>query len=411
METTEQSLAELDPLAEMAMPEPHSRTRAALGPASALIVVGLCGVFAFLCLYATQPLLPLFQHIFSAGKAAVALTISACTLGVAFSAPFLGAAAQRLSRKRVIVACIALLSVPTLLAATSPGLHALVFWRLLQGLVLPGIFATTIAYITEEWVPEQVPAVMSLYICGTVFGGFSGRVIAGIATHYFGWRAAFIVLGALTLAGALVVARWLPKERQPAAAHPHHASAPSRWSALFGREIVAVYAVGFNVLFSLVATFTYITFHLSAPPFNLGTTALSWLFAVYLVGLIATPAAGFTLSRIGLRTGIVLATALSLGGVLLTLLPSLGVVLIGLTLCSSGVFVSQAAATSYLRVAAAPHVRTLAAGLYLSAYYIGGTVGGILPSWVWVRDGWRGCVFLVAALQCVTMAIAWWGWE
>jgi predicted MFS family arabinose efflux permease len=362
-------------------------------------------------LYSTQPLLPMLQRLFGAGKSAVALTVSACTLGVAFSAPIVGALAQRLSRKRVVVASIALLSMPTLLAATSPGLHALVFWRLLQGLVLPGIFATTIAYITEEWAPEHVPAAMSLYICGTVFGGFMGRVIAGATAERFGWRAAFVALGAITAAGALVVARWLPKERQAPVAHPQVAGATGKWRALAGKKMLAAYAVGFNVLFSLVAVFTYITFHLSEPPFSLGTTALSWLFAVYLVGLVVTPLAGASLGKIGLRRGIVMATALSMAGVLLTLLPSLGGVLVGLTLCSSGVFVCQAAATSYLRVAAPQHVRTLAAGLYLSAYYLGGTAGGEVPSWVWLHGGWTGCVLLVAGLQCVTMGMAWWGWE
>jgi MFS family permease len=179
--------------------------------------------------------------------------------------------------------------------------------------------------------------------------------------------------------------------------------------------MLAVYAVGFNVLFSLVAIFTYVTFYLSAPPFSLSTTALSWLFAVYLVGLVVTPAAGILLGRTGLRRGIMMATALSMAGVLLTIVPHLAPVLLGLTLCSSGVFVAQSAATSFLRVAAPPHLRTLAAGLYLSAYYFGGTVGGLLPSWVWARagwlGGWHGCVLLVATLQCVTMALAWWGWE
>lgn len=383
-----------------------------LGPTSGLIAVALCGVFAFINLYATQPLLPMFAHIFSASKAAVALTISASTLGVAFSAPWMGAFVQRLSRKRVIVTSAVVLSIPTLLAATSPSLHALIWWRLAQGIVLPGIFTATIAYITEEWPASRVPQVMSIYISGTVLGGFMGRIIAGFAAEHLGWHAAFLFLGAIILIGSAVIARYLPRERT---VHPHLAGSsiphPPRLRTLFRLRLIAVYAVGFNILFSLVAIFTYITFHLSAPPFHLGTAALSSLFVVYLVGLIATPLAGVLLSRIGLRLGFVLATALSLAGVLLTLPLHLAPILIGLTLCSSGVFICQAAATSHLRVAAPPHVRAFAAGLYLSAYYLGGTVGGELPSAIWAHAGWPGCVALVAALQCITLAIAWFGWE
>ena len=49
-------------------------------------------------------------------------------------------------------------------------------------------------------------------------------------------------------------------------------------------QLVATYAVGFCVLFTQVAMFTYVTFHLAAPPFSLSTVALGWLFVVYLVG-------------------------------------------------------------------------------------------------------------------------------
>ena len=44
--------------------------------------------------------------------------------------------------------------------------------------------------------------------------------------------------------------------------------------ALFRRRrLVATFAVGFNVLFSLVGVFTSITFHLAAAPFRLSTAA------------------------------------------------------------------------------------------------------------------------------------------
>ena len=58
---------------------------------SSVVAVSLCGVFAFIDLYATQPLLPLLAELFHASKAEVGLTVSASTLGVAMSAPFLGA--------------------------------------------------------------------------------------------------------------------------------------------------------------------------------------------------------------------------------------------------------------------------------------------------------------------------------
>lgn len=392
-----------------------ARPRPALGPLTGVAAVFLCGVCAFLDLYATQPLLPLFSTIFHAGKAAVGLTVSASTLGVALSAPLFGIFAERLSRKRVIVASIAAVAVPTFLAATAPSLHALIFWRFMQGLLAPGIFAITIAYVTEEWDRASVAVVMSVYVGGTALGGFIGRILAGFAADHFGWHSAFIVLGVVTLLGALAVARWLPHERRPPLRPHHEHTLRSQLAPMFQHlrnpHLLATYAVGFNVLFSLVGVFTYITFYLSDPPFRLSTAALSYLFVVYLIGLFVTPAAGYVITRVGLLRGIVTAIAISMLGVLITLVPSLPFVILGLALCSTGVFISQASATSYLREAAPEGGRVSAAGLYLSCYYIGGTAAGVVPSFFWHLGGWPACVAFIVAMQLATIGIAIIGWR
>lgn len=389
--------------------------RIGLGSFRGVAAVCACGVFAFLNLYVTQPLLPLLEHLFSASKSAVGLTVSASTLGVALSAPILGALAEQMSRKRVIVASTLLLAVPTLLAATASGLHALVFWRLLQGLILPGIFAITITYIGEEWDHHAVPIVMSIYVSGTALGGFLGRMIAGVAAERMNWRWSFVLLGGLTLLGALVVARWLPEEKRPIPRGPE-TSVPDKLRAMLKHfrnpRLVSTFAVGFGMLFALVGTFTYITFYLADTPFHLSTESLSYLFAIYLVGLIVTPIGGYMVTRIGMRAGIAFAIGACLAGALLTLSHSLWiVVLAGLGLVCTGVFIAQATANSFLRLAAPAGGRASAAGLYICCYYIGGTVGGVLPAYVWSLGKWPACVALIACELAVTLVIALVGWR
>jgi predicted MFS family arabinose efflux permease len=377
--------------------------------------VALCGVCAFLELYCTQPLLPLLTRLFHASKTGVGMTVSAATLGVALSAPIFGALTERLPRKRVIVASLIGVSVPTLLAATSTSLSQLIFWRFLQGIAVPGIVAVVVTYIGEEWPPDRVALVMSFYVSGTALGGFIGRVSAGILADWFNWRASFLVLGTAALAGAGAVAAWLPHGRRrpsPSAPSGDRLSFPYQVQALFRRRrLVATFAVGFNVLFSLVGVFTWITFHLSAPPYLLSTAALSSLFFVYLVGLVVTPAAGFLITRVGLRAGIAGAIACSMAGVLLTLAPSLPVVILGLTLLSSGVFISQTASQSHLRVAAPPEARVTAAGLYLTCYYLGGTAAGVVPGAFWALGKWPACVAFIVFMQGGALAIALAGWR
>jgi len=271
--------------------------------------VTLCGVCAFLELYCTQPLLPLLTRLFHASKTGVGMTVSAATLGVAMSAPIFGALAERLPRKRVIVGSLVGIALPTLLAATSTSLGQLIFWRFLQGITVPGIIALVITYIGEEWPPERVALIMSFYVSGTALGGFLGRLTSGYLADWFGWRVSFLALGTAALAGAGAVAAWLPRGRRRAPptnsgmrfAFPDAAMLRKFRTLFWRRRLVATFAVGFNVLFSLVGVFTWITFHLAAAPFSLSTAALSSLFFVYLIGLVVTPAAGFLITRVGLR--------------------------------------------------------------------------------------------------------------
>jgi predicted MFS family arabinose efflux permease len=372
-------------------------------------------VCAFLELYCTQPLLPLLAHVFHASKTGVSLTVSAATLGVAISAPIFGALTERLPRKRVIVASLIGVSLPTLLAATSHSLGELIFWRFLEGITLPGIFAVVVTYIAEEWPADRVALIMSFYVSGTALGGFLGRITSGVLAEVFNWRTGFLALGAVSLAGAGAVAVWLPRgRRRPPAPSEHEAEPPFPYQVheLFhSRRLVATFAVGFNVLFSLVGVFTWITFHLSAPPFSLSPTALSSLFFVYLIGLVVTPAAGFLITRIGLRAGVGGAIVCAMTGVLLTLAPSLLAVIAGLTLLSTGVFIAQTASQSHLRIAAPPGARVTAAGLYLTCYYLGGTAAGVVPGMFWALGKWPACVAFIVAMQAVALAIALAGWR
>ena len=386
----------------------------------AAAAVTLCGVCAFLQLYCTQPLLPLFTGLFHASKTAAGLTVSAATLGVALSAPVFGALTERLPRKRVIVASLVGIAIPTLLAASATSLAQLIVWRFLQGIMVPGIVAVVVTYIGEEWPPDRVALIMSFYVSGTALGGFMGRVGTGILTDCFNWRIAFLALGAASLAGAGAVAAWLPggsrrsDYRAPAAdsARALQVSFLYQVQSLFrSRQLVATFAVGFNVLFSLVGVFTWITFHLSAAPYRLSTTALSSLFFVYLIGLVVTPTAGFLITRVGLRAGIAGAIACSMAGVLLTLFPALWMIIFGLTLVSSGVFIAQTAAQTHLRVAAPPGARVTAAGLYMSCYYVGGTAAGVVPGAFWAIGKWPARAAFIIAMQAVALVIALIGWR
>ncbi len=368
---------------------------------AATMIAGAC---TFLNVYCTQPLLPLFRQIFHASEIEVSLTVGAVTLSVALMAPFVGLVAESVGRKRVIVPALFAMAATTLLAATATGLHALIFWRFMQGLFVPGVIAVIIAYINEEF-PGRTGTVMSAYVAGTVFGGFLGRFTTGMVATHWNWRAVFLVLGALDLLGAFAVRQWLPPAKNFKPGQHIFKSLADTWAHLQNYRLLAVCGMGFTVLFSLVGLFTYANFYLDQPPFSLSPAALGSIFFVYLLGCLVTPLAGKFLDQHGFRRMILIAVGMNLAGLLLTLVPKLPAVIAGLAIFSSGIFISQSAAT-VLTGRAAHRARSAAAGLYVTFYYIGGSVGAIATGWFWLHGGWPACVGLFVAISFVTLGFS-----
>jgi MFS transporter, YNFM family, putative membrane transport protein len=381
------------------------RVKSAPPPRAAIAACMLAGMCTFLNVYDTQPLLPYLQRVYNASAIAVSLTVSATILAVALMAPLVGLLAESVGRKRVIVPSLYALTVPTLLAATSRSLHQLIFWRFMQGVFVPGVIVVMMAYIGEEFAGAYVGRAMSAYITGTVLGGFGGRYISGLVTHHVDWRDAFLVIGLVNVIGAIMVQRWLPLARNFVRSEDLRGSLSDAMRHLRNPRLLAVFGMGFAALFCLVGAFTYANFYLAARPYHLNSAQLGSVFFVYLLGLIVTPLSGRCLDHYGIRLTAVIAVCFTSLGLLLTLVHSLPIIIAGLALASSGVFIYQAVGTVQTGVVAG-RARSLAAGLYVTFYYIGGSLGAIITGWTWVAGGWPPCVFLLMSVSGLAMVMA-----
>jgi len=213
-----------------------------------------------------------------------------------------------------------------------------------------------------------------------------------------------VTLGILDLIGAFAVRQWLPLAVNFVPSKHVFKSVGDTWGHLRNLRLLAICGMGFTVLFALVGVFTYANFYLALPPFNLTSAELGSIFFVYLLGCVVTPLAGRFLDRHGFRLTTLLSFGMCLGGLLLTLAPSLGLIIAGLAFFSSGIFVSQSAAT-VLMGKVAGRARSAAAGLYVTFYYTGGSVGAALTGWFWMKSGWPACVGLLAAVSLLTLLL------
>jgi MFS transporter, YNFM family, putative membrane transport protein len=373
------------------------------------LAVGLAGYCCFINLYSPQSLLPLLSKEFGATAAEVSYLITVSTLAVAVTAPFTGTVADVLGRKRVIVAAMFVLVVPTVMVGLSNSLSWMIFWRAMQGLVLPPIFAVTVAYIGDEWPHHEATTAAGIYSSGSSVGGFSGRLITGFFADLIGWRFGFYVLAAMALAGAFAVLALLPRERKFVRSEGLLASYRQMLAHFRNRQLIATFAVGFGVLFNFIATFTYVSFHLAAPPYNLSATWLGAIFVTYLAGSALTPWAGWAVSRFGRRRFMVRVFAVWTAGAALTLASSLTLIVVGLTICAACGLLCQAISTAYVTITAKVG-RSSAVGLYVTSFYAGGSCGAALGGVTWTLGGWPACIALVVAILAVMAGIVYFGW-
>ena len=368
------------------------------------IAASIAGFCTFINLYSPQAILPLLSQEFGATARDISAIITASTLAVAIIAPFSGTVADVVGRKRVIVTAMVVLAIPTVFSALADSLHALIFWRFVQGLAMPPVFAVTVAYIGEELSPKEATAVTGFYTSGSSLGGFTGRLLTGALADAVNWRFALLTLAALTVVGAVVAAKLLPRERRFVKSSGLVASGKQMLGHFRNPQLLATYAVGFGVLFNFLATFTYISFRLAAPPYNMSPTLLGIIFVTYLSGTALTPMTGRFVSRFGRRTFVQIVIAVWLGGVLLTLLGPVWVILIGLSISACCGMLCQPVSTGYVTITAQVG-RSSAVGLYVTSFYLGGSFGAALGGIAWTLGGWPACVAMIAAMLAVMAAI------
>jgi predicted MFS family arabinose efflux permease len=369
------------------------------------IAVATAGFCTFINLYSPQALLPALAREFGTGAAEISTIMTASTLAIALTAPFTGALADVLGRKRVITTAMFAVVVPMAGIAWADDVQALIAWRFLLGLLLPPIFAVTVAYIGDEWPPAQVARVAGIYIAGSSLGGFAGRFVPGVLADLVGWRGGFLALAVLSLAGAVAVALMLSREMHFVGSDGLAASARQMLRHLRNPQLLATYAIGFGVLFCFMAVFTYVSFHLAAPPYNFSPSLLGAIFATYLVGSVISPMTGRAMARFGRRPFILAVIAVWAVGTLLLLAPPVWAILLGLMLCGGCGMLCQTVSTGYV-AAIAREGRSSAVGLYVTSFYVGGSMGAFLPGLAWNSGGWPACVAMVVAMLAVMATVA-----
>ncbi|WP_031035104.1 MFS transporter [Streptomyces sp. NRRL F-5650] len=368
----------------------------------------LAGVATFALLYSTQALLPLISGDLGVTASDASWTVAAATGGLAVFVLPMSALSERFGRRTVMTASLALAVTVGLLVPFAPSLPALVALRAVQGAALAGLPASATAYLAEEVRPRALVTAIGLFVAGNSVGGMSGRVITGWVAQEWGWRVAVGVIGLVAVACAVAFRLLLPapKHFTPGSLRPRVLVRTVR-DHLADPLLRRLYAIGALFMTVFGGVYTVIGYRLTEAPFSLPQGLIGSIFLVYLVGTVSASTAGRLVGRLGRRGALYLGAGTTAAGLLLSLAPSLPLVLLGLVLITAGFFAGHAVASSAVG-RTARHGRAQASALYQSAYYVGSSAGSTVGAVAFHSAGWAGTVAVgaLAVLGVVVITVS-----
>ncbi|RLQ93827.1 MFS transporter [Falsibacillus albus] len=365
----------------------------------ASLALFLGGFVTFSILYTTQPLMPIFTREFHVSAPAASLTLSLSTGVLAVVMLFAAGLSDAFGKKKIMLLsmlCTSLLGIAT---SWSPNFFTLISLRALLGVFIAGVPSIAMAYVSEEFHPGGIGKVMGLYISGTSIGGMAGRIITGALTDMFSWRMALMCVGILTLILTVIFSLTLPAPRG------HNEKKASGWrsawnayqSHLKSKKLLALVLLAFLLMGSFVTLYNYIGFMLEAPPYELSQTLIGFIFIVYITGTFSSVYMGKKADLHGNAPILKISLALMMLGAVLTLIPLLGVKILGMALFTFGFFGCHSIASAWVGQAAGHH-KAQASSLYLLLYYLGSSLVGSFGGFFWIHFQWTGVVALIFVL-------------
>ncbi|MHC9292606.1 MFS transporter [Mycobacterium sp. LTG2003] len=363
------------------------------------------GVATFAQLYSPQAVLPLIAHDLGTGAADTALAVSTATIGLAVGVIPWAALADRIGRVQVMTISVAAATILGLLVPFSPSYQLLLCGRFLEGLVLAGVPAVAVAYLTEEINAGHAARAAGTYVAGTTIGGLAGRLVTGPVAEYAGWRVGVLIVAVLCGLAALAFVKLAPQAQ---------GFTPSRSQRDLGRRLLVnlrsprqlvLFSQAFLLMGGFVAIYNFLGFRLMAAPFHLPQTVVSLVFLAYLAGTWASARAGAEATRFGRRTVMMASIVTMIAGVAITLSNNIVAVLVGLVVATAGFFGAHAIASGWVGVEAG-NSKAQASSLYNLFYYGGSSAVGWFGGLAFDAAGWSAVAGTVMGLAALAGILA-----
>jgi predicted MFS family arabinose efflux permease len=164
-----------------------------------LNLIALVVFASSLFIRSTDPVIPQIALGLHVEPRTAALLSTAFTLPYALVQPLLGALADMFSKPRLMLMCLATLTVATFISGVAPNFEVLVFGRLLAGIASGGVVPIAFALVGDRVPLNERQVAMGRLLFAIMTGNVLGATCAGFVGDLVGWRGVFFATGAVGL--------------------------------------------------------------------------------------------------------------------------------------------------------------------------------------------------------------------
>lgn len=357
-------------------------------------------------LYYNQPLLEMIRSDLQTTSSLANLIAVITQVGYALGLLFIIPTGDLFSRRKIIVVCMVVAALMTVTIGMTDNIYVIWGASLLMGAcsIVPQLFIPIAGQFSK---PENKARNMGYVLSGLLTGILAARVVSGMIGEWFGWRMMYYIAGVVMIA-CLLHTLWLMPQMQQNFTGTYAGLMKSvvRIFADYPRirlnAIRAAFAFG-----SMLAFWACLAFHLADEPFHSGSDAVGYLGICGVAGAMVASGIGKYIPRYGVRRFSIVGasiqivawlTAWLLGDTYLGLILTIILVDIGLQCLQLS---NQSAC-----IQAVPEASNRANTIFMTTYFIGGSLGTFLAGQGWQVAGWQGVCMVGMTFAIISLSIS-----
>lgn len=374
-------------------------------PRSILFTMAILAGLTVANMYYNQPLLEMMHNDLHITMVQANMITVVTQIGYACGLLFVIPAGDLYNRRHITVTCMSVAAVMLLTITFAKSIYVIWGASFLLGIcsVIPQIFMPIAAQFSK---PENKSRNMGILLSGLLCGILGSRVISGFIGEWFGWQIMFGIAAVLMIICMMVTLLILPQMRKN-----FTGNYPELMKTVFGiftsNSTIRLFSIrsafGFG---SLLALWSCLAFHLAKAPFNAGSDKVGMLGLCGLASALACMGIGKYLPRYGYHKFSLAGSTLQLVGWIIAYGMGdsyLGLIL-AIILVDVGVQFHQLSGQSGC-IAQMPSASSRVSAIFMTIFFIGGSLGTFLAGLGWNHAGWTGVSIIGFVMALVALLI------